>query len=117
MKFDMASLSQTSTKCNLKNLKPGIMPETLTIAKESHALQLIMILVDYKEEIESIVNPGSQIIPMSEDRRCIERGVECVKKVENQRVSKKKKSQQGLANYVKGSRTPHPLPSPFLIRK
>jgi hypothetical protein len=51
----------------LKALQPGEIPEVLTVAKESHALRSIMMVVDNKEEIESIIDPGSQIIAMSEE--------------------------------------------------
>ena len=51
----------------LKTLQPGEIPEPLIVAKESHALRSIMMVVDNKEEIESIVDPGSQIIAMSEE--------------------------------------------------
>ncbi|KAF8867438.1 hypothetical protein BD779DRAFT_1607161, partial [Infundibulicybe gibba] len=42
-------------------------PENTPVAKESHALRAIPVLVDGKETIAAIVDPGSQIIAMSED--------------------------------------------------
>ncbi|OBZ71015.1 hypothetical protein A0H81_09536 [Grifola frondosa] len=51
----------------LHSLKPGETPEVLTVAKESHALQSINGLVDNKEDVEGIIDPGSQIISMSEE--------------------------------------------------
>src|SRR3981189_3892146 len=51
----------------LKNLPPGVKADVLTVAKESHALRSIMMVVDGKEEIESIIDPGSQIVVMSEE--------------------------------------------------
>jgi hypothetical protein len=51
----------------LTNLRPGEVPEILTVAKESYALRSIHMLVDNQETIESIVDPGSQIIAMSEE--------------------------------------------------
>ncbi|THG93573.1 hypothetical protein EW026_g7696 [Hermanssonia centrifuga] len=41
-------------------------PQELVVAKESHALRAITALVDNREEIEAIIDPGSQIISMSE---------------------------------------------------
>ena len=38
----------------------------LTIAKESHNLWLIIMKVDHQIDMECIVDPGSQIIAMSE---------------------------------------------------
>src|SRR3979490_1967153 len=51
----------------LKNLPPGVKADVLTVAKESHALRSIMMVVDGKEEIESIIDPGSHIAAMSEE--------------------------------------------------
>ncbi|OBZ79695.1 hypothetical protein A0H81_00350 [Grifola frondosa] len=51
----------------LRSLRPGEVPEVLTVAKESHALRSIKGLIDSKEEVESIIDPGSQIIAMSEE--------------------------------------------------
>jgi hypothetical protein len=51
----------------LTSLRPGDRPEVLTVAKESYALRSIHMLVDNQETIKSIVDPGSQIIAMSED--------------------------------------------------
>lgn len=51
----------------LNSLKPGEMADMLVVAKESHALRSILPLVDNREHVESIVDPGSQIIAMSED--------------------------------------------------
>src|ERR1700677_4072666 len=51
----------------LKSLRPGEKPEVMVIAKESLALQSINFLVDNKDEIGSIIDPGSQIVAMSEE--------------------------------------------------
>lgn len=51
----------------LKRLAPGHDPDELTVAKESHALRSIVGLVDNKEFVEAIIDPGSQITAMSED--------------------------------------------------
>ena len=37
------------------------------IAKESHMLRSIMMMVDRKENIECILDPGCQIVAMAED--------------------------------------------------
>jgi hypothetical protein len=54
-------------KTYLNNLAPGEKAVPPKVAKESFALQSIMLSMDNKEEIEGIVDPGSQIIAMSED--------------------------------------------------
>src|SRR6202034_4146384 len=51
----------------LKSLPNGATPETLVVAKESSALRSIYPLVDNQQHVESIIDPGSQIIAMSED--------------------------------------------------
>jgi hypothetical protein len=50
----------------LKSLAPGQHAEELTVARESHALRSLMIMVDNQEKIEAIIYPGSQIIAMSD---------------------------------------------------
>jgi hypothetical protein len=50
----------------LNALQPGQIPEQLIVAKDSHALRSIHMLVKSSEYVESIVDPGSQIIAMSE---------------------------------------------------
>jgi hypothetical protein len=50
-----------------KNLPPGQKPEPLIVAKESSALRAIRPIIDNKARIESILDPGSQIIAMSEE--------------------------------------------------
>jgi hypothetical protein len=47
-------------------LAPGECPIPLNVAHESHVLWSISIVIDNKEEIEGIIDPGSQIITMSE---------------------------------------------------
>jgi hypothetical protein len=51
----------------LKNLPEGQAPDVLIVAKESSALRSILPLVDNQQRVESILDPGSQIIAMSED--------------------------------------------------
>jgi hypothetical protein len=41
-------------------------PDCITVVKESHALRSCSILIDHKENVECVVDPGSQIIAMSE---------------------------------------------------
>jgi len=50
----------------LNELGPCETPEELTVAKESHSLRSIMMLVDTKDIVEAVVDPGSQIIAMSD---------------------------------------------------
>jgi hypothetical protein len=49
-------------------LSPGEQPdfELLTVAKESHALRSIYPLVDNSQKVESVLDPGYQIVTMSE---------------------------------------------------
>jgi hypothetical protein len=49
----------------INSLAPGERPIPLNVAQESHALQSIMMVVDNREEVEGIIDPGSQIIAMS----------------------------------------------------
>jgi len=51
----------------LRTLAPGEDRRILTVAKESHALRAINMLVDRRMEVECIVDPGCQIIAMSEE--------------------------------------------------
>jgi hypothetical protein len=48
-------------------LAPGERAIPLNVTEESFILQSIMLTIDNKGEIEGIVDPGSQIIAMSED--------------------------------------------------
>jgi hypothetical protein len=50
----------------INSLALGERPIPLNVAQESHALQSIMMVVDNREEVEGIIDPGSQIIAMSE---------------------------------------------------
>lgn len=50
----------------LARLPPGSDPQLLTVAKESHSLRSIESLVDNKELVECVIDPGSQIVSMSE---------------------------------------------------
>jgi hypothetical protein len=50
----------------INSLAPGEKPIPLNISQELHALQSIMMVVDNREEVEGIIDTGSQIIAMSE---------------------------------------------------
>ena len=39
----------------------------MVVAKDSHALRSVLLLIDNKEEVDSIVDPSSQIVAMSEE--------------------------------------------------
>ena len=43
------------------------MPTEYVVAKESHALRLVLMQIDNHEHIKCVVNPSSQIIAMSEE--------------------------------------------------
>jgi hypothetical protein len=50
----------------LKLLPRGAVPEQLVVAKESSALRSVFPLIDNQQDVESILDPGSQIIAMLE---------------------------------------------------
>jgi hypothetical protein len=50
----------------INSLAPGERPIPLNVAQESHALQLITMLIDNRKEVEGIIDLGSQIIAMLE---------------------------------------------------
>jgi hypothetical protein len=50
----------------INSLAPGERPIPLNIARESHTLWSIMIVIDNREVVEGIIDPGSQIIAMLE---------------------------------------------------
>jgi hypothetical protein len=50
----------------INNLAPGERPIPLNVAQESYTLQSITMVIDNGEEVEGIIDPGSQIIAMSE---------------------------------------------------
>jgi hypothetical protein len=58
----------------LKTLPAGVVPRQLIVAKESSALRSIFPLVDHQQQVESIIDPGSQIIAMAE-AVCMELGL------------------------------------------
>ena len=58
----------------LKSLPQGATPDVLMVAKESSALRSIRPLIDHQQHIESIIDPGSQIIAMAEEV-CIDLGL------------------------------------------
>jgi hypothetical protein len=43
----------------INSFAPGERPIPLNVAQESHALWLIMMVVNNKEEVEGIIDPGS----------------------------------------------------------
>ncbi|EED77428.1 predicted protein, partial [Postia placenta Mad-698-R] len=51
----------------LKHIPHGEHPAEFTVARNSNAIRSIIALVDNKEQIECIVDPGSQIVAMSEE--------------------------------------------------
>ncbi|EED82441.1 predicted protein [Postia placenta Mad-698-R] len=51
----------------LKHIPHGEHPAEFTVARDSNAIRSIIALIDNKEQIECIVDPGSQIVAMSEE--------------------------------------------------
>jgi hypothetical protein len=49
----------------LNALAPGEMPKTVVVAAESHALRTVYPLINGVGEVESLLDPGSQIVSMS----------------------------------------------------
>src|ERR1700677_5075826 len=39
----------------------------MVVAKDSHALRSVPLLINNKEEVDSVIGPGSQIVAMSEE--------------------------------------------------
>jgi hypothetical protein len=54
-------------KTYLNNLAPREKAVPLNVTEEAFSLQLIMLSINNKEEIEGIIDPQSQIVVMSED--------------------------------------------------
>ena len=50
----------------LSSLSPGQVPQPLVVAKESSALRSIIPLVDHQQLVECVIDPGSQVIAMSD---------------------------------------------------
>ncbi|ETW82280.1 hypothetical protein HETIRDRAFT_316937 [Heterobasidion irregulare TC 32-1] len=50
----------------LSSLSPGQIPQPLVVAKESSALRSIIPLVDHQQLVECVIDPGSQVIAMSD---------------------------------------------------
>jgi hypothetical protein len=50
----------------INSLAPGERPIPLNVAQELHALRSITVVINNREEVEGIIDPGSQIIAMSE---------------------------------------------------
>ncbi|TFY53763.1 hypothetical protein EVJ58_g9269 [Rhodofomes roseus] len=50
----------------LRVLPKGVPPSELVVAAESHALRTVDLLIDRKEKVACILDPGSQVICMSE---------------------------------------------------
>jgi hypothetical protein len=50
----------------INSLAPGERPIPLNVVQESHALRSITMVIDNREKVEGIIDPGSQIIAMSE---------------------------------------------------
>ncbi|KAF8234286.1 hypothetical protein L208DRAFT_1095722, partial [Tricholoma matsutake] len=53
-------------KTYLTTLGPGQELEILVVAKESHALHSMIMMVDNQENIKAVIDPGLQIIAMSD---------------------------------------------------
>ena len=51
----------------LNALKPGEKPKTVVVAAESHALRTVYPLINEVGEVESLLDPGSQIVSMSRE--------------------------------------------------
>ena len=51
----------------LNALKPGEKPKTVVVAAESHALRTVYPLINGVGEVESLLDPGSQIVSMSRE--------------------------------------------------
>ncbi|KAF8227111.1 hypothetical protein L208DRAFT_1298440, partial [Tricholoma matsutake] len=54
-------------KTYISSLCPGEIPEPFIAAKESHSIRLVIMNVNGRNPVESVVDPGSLIIAMSEE--------------------------------------------------
>jgi hypothetical protein len=54
-------------KMYLKSLPPRQTPDQLVVAKDSSALQSIFPLINHNLKVKAIIDPGLQIVTMSED--------------------------------------------------
>ncbi|KZT63061.1 hypothetical protein DAEQUDRAFT_681052, partial [Daedalea quercina L-15889] len=61
-----ATIIPDSYETYLRVLPRGAIPSELTVAAESHALRTIDLTIDRKEKVACILDPGSQVICMSE---------------------------------------------------
>jgi hypothetical protein len=60
-------VAQDPYEAYLRDFPPGQPPADAIVAKESSALRAILPLVDNHLQVESIIDPGCQIVAMSED--------------------------------------------------
>jgi len=51
----------------INSLRPGDIPEPFVAAKESHSIRSVIMNVNGRNPVESVVDPGSSIIAMSEE--------------------------------------------------
>jgi hypothetical protein len=51
----------------INSFQPGDIPELFVVAKESHSICAVLMDINGKNTVESVVNPGSSIIVMSKD--------------------------------------------------
>lgn len=61
-----ATIIPDSYETYLRVLPRGAIPSELTVAAESHSLRTIDLTIDRKEKVACILDPGSQVICMSE---------------------------------------------------
>ncbi|KAF8229756.1 hypothetical protein L208DRAFT_1479269 [Tricholoma matsutake] len=54
-------------KTYISSLRPGEIPEPFIAAKESHSIRSVIMNVNGRNPVESVVDPGSSIITMSEE--------------------------------------------------
>jgi hypothetical protein len=64
---DSAILVADPYETYINSLHPGQIPEPFVVTKESHSIRAVLMDIDGKNTVESVVNPGSSIITMSED--------------------------------------------------
>ncbi|KAG6905125.1 hypothetical protein DXG01_004722, partial [Tephrocybe rancida] len=60
-----AMMSRDPVEAYLSRISPGEQPGILSVAQESHSVHTIRVTVNGREEIDCIINSGSQIIAMS----------------------------------------------------
>jgi len=64
---DASIISEDYFESYINSLEADEIPQKFVVAKESHALRSILVQVNHHNFVEGVIDPGSQIIAMSEE--------------------------------------------------